>query len=252
MCLSGLMLTLAASASPAAIPTITITTGTGPAGGYLPLSSFGVAPIAGVGDDTLTDFTTPAFMFAGESWTHLRVSSNGYLVVGPGNGAADNNPFNTSLPALGFPTNVLAPFWTDLDPSVGGGVRIALLSNAIDSWIVTDWEGVPQYGSVNTDSFQVWLQTGATEGITFSYGWLDSVANGHLTIGADDSTGTVGATYYFDGTGTLPASGSELRVTSEGLPASPVPLPAAASAGMALLAGLGAVRFLRRRHPRAT
>ncbi len=39
---------------------------TGPAGGYLPLSLFGIAPIAGVGDDTITNFNVPTFYYGGE------------------------------------------------------------------------------------------------------------------------------------------------------------------------------------------
>ena len=34
--------------------------------GYLPLSLFGVAPIAGVGDETITNFGVPTFEYAGE------------------------------------------------------------------------------------------------------------------------------------------------------------------------------------------
>ena len=41
--------------TPAIPPQVSaITLGTGPAGGYLPLSLFNITPIAGVGDDTIT------------------------------------------------------------------------------------------------------------------------------------------------------------------------------------------------------
>ncbi len=63
---------------------ITNITGNGPAGGYLALSLFGIAPIAGVGDDTITNFTVPAFFYGGESYTSVGVVSNGYIVIGGG------------------------------------------------------------------------------------------------------------------------------------------------------------------------
>ena len=59
-------------------------TGAGPAGGYLPLSLFGIAPIAGVGDDTITNFNTPTYYYGGEPYTSIGVVSNGYVVIGGG------------------------------------------------------------------------------------------------------------------------------------------------------------------------
>ena len=61
--------------------------GDGPAGGYLPLSLFGIAPIAGVGDDTITNFNVPTFFYGGEPYTQLGVVSNGYVVIGGGTSA---------------------------------------------------------------------------------------------------------------------------------------------------------------------
>ena len=55
--------------SPAVPPQIdAINPTTGPAGGYLPLSAFGVAPISGVGDDTITNFNVPTFYYGGEPY----------------------------------------------------------------------------------------------------------------------------------------------------------------------------------------
>ena len=62
-------------------------TGDSPAGGYLPLSLFGIAPIAGVGDDTITNFNVPPFFYGGEPYTSIGVVSNGYVVLGGGTSA---------------------------------------------------------------------------------------------------------------------------------------------------------------------
>ena len=76
---------------------ISIGPGSTPAGNYLGLSLFGITPIAGVGDDTITNFNVPSFLYAGQVWNRLGVVSNGYVVVGGGNGG-DVSINNTDLP----------------------------------------------------------------------------------------------------------------------------------------------------------
>jgi hypothetical protein len=219
---------------------IDIAPGSSPAGGYLPLSLFGIPPIGGVGDDTIHDFNVPAFLYAGEVWTHLPMSSNGYVVVGPGAGAVDNTSVNQFLPNALAPNNVLAPFWTNLDPSAAGALRIGTLTDSADTWIVTDWEGVREFSMPRTASFQIWMGLNSDanpgEDITFAYGPIQGNGDlGLLTVGAEDKTGTVGDTWYYNGIGTLPSNGTQLRVTTQDLPlATAVPEPATFS-----LIGLG-------------
>jgi len=206
---------------------ITISPTVGPAGGYLALSLFGISPIAGVGDDTITNFIVPSFNYAGESWNRIGVGSDGYLIVA---GAASALPStNTMLPNAGLsPKNILAPFWTNLDLSTDGAIRIGALTNGTDSWIVTDWAGVPNKTDTSIkNTFEVWIGLNSDinpgEDIIFSYDSIGSGDNNLLTIGAEDKTGAVGATYYYNGTGINPGSESELRVATDGLP---VPEPA--------------------------
>ncbi|HUL60600.1 MAG TPA: hypothetical protein VLU43_15070, partial [Anaeromyxobacteraceae bacterium] len=202
---------------PSKISGITITPGTGPAGGYLPLSSFGLSPISGMGDETFKTFNVPAFTWAGEEWTQVTVVSNGYVIVGGGT-AADVTAVNTSLPNGLAPRNILAPFWTDLNPGAGGGVWISTLSDGSRTWLVVDWGGVPNASPGVDNNFEIWilLKTGANttgaEGVTFSYGTHSAGNSSGLTIGAQDRSGAVGATLYFNGTGTLPADNSEYVV----------------------------------------
>jgi hypothetical protein len=203
-------------AAPSQAATITVAPGASVAG-YLPLALFSVAPIGGVGDDTVTNFAVAAYLFAGESWTSVGMSSNGFLIVGGGPGGAA--PVNQNLPDSTAPNNVLAPFWTDLDPSAGGALRIGVLTDGVDSWIVADWENVPNRSDNSIlNSFQVWIGINGVEDIAFVYGVVGAGNGGLLTVGAEDQTGTVGATYYFNGAGTLPNSRTDLRVTTDGLP----------------------------------
>lgn len=167
------------SLTPQLPPQVTsITPTTGPDSGYLDLSLLGVGPIAGVGDDTITNFNVPTFYYGGESYTRLGVVSNGYLVVGGGD-SSDIVFTPQSFPNAARPNNVLAPLWTDLNPSAtgAGNIRIASLSGGGFTWVVVDYNGVKNFGNATTHSFEVWLQvsTGAhtgpsSEGITYSYG----------------------------------------------------------------------------------
>ena len=174
-------------------------------------------PIAGVGDETISNFGVPAFTYAGQTYTSIGMVSNGYAVVGGGAGA-DVQFVNQSLPNPTRPNNVLAPFWSDLDPSQGGQMRIATLTGGSDTWIVLDWENVQEFSSPATDSFQIWIGINGDahpgEDISFTYGTLNGNGDGGaLTVGAENLFGNRGQNYYFNGTGTLPTSATQLVVT---------------------------------------
>jgi subtilisin family serine protease len=182
--------------------------------GYLPLSLFGIAPIAGVGDETITNFNVPAFTLAGETYTRIGLVSNGYAVLGGGNGA-DVDFVNQHLPNPIAPNNVLAPFWTDLNPGSGGAMRIGTLTDGVTTWLVLEWDAVREYSSAaRTHSFQIWIQLGTTEDVTFTYGPNTGNGDGGFaTVGVENRAGNRGQNVYVDGVGTLPANGTELRVT---------------------------------------
>ena len=65
---------------------------------------------------------------------------------------------NQSLPDAAAPNNVLAPFWTDLNPATAGGMYIDVLSDGANDWLVLEWAGVREYGTAsNPHSFQIWI-----------------------------------------------------------------------------------------------
>jgi subtilisin family serine protease len=204
--------------TPAIPPQVTsISTTVGPAGGYLPLAAFGVAPVAGVGDDTITNFNVPTFMYGSEPYTRIGVVSNGYLVVGGGT-SSDIVFTPQHFPNPARPNNVLAPWWTDLNPSStgAGAIRVAQLSGGGMSWMVIDWAGVKNFGNTTTHNFEIWLRLGTTaasEEITISYGTNsgsgdpDSGSN----WGAENRDGSSGANIA-----TQPASDTEYAVHTTG------------------------------------
>jgi subtilisin family serine protease len=184
-----------------------------PAGGYLPLRLLGVTPIGGMGDDTLLNFTVPAFTYGSEAYTRLGVTSNGYVVVGGGTGQ-DLIFMPQTFPNAARPNNVLAPYWTDLNPPAGApgsGVRIEVLTDGVNDWIVIDWENVPVFSGGAPRSFQMWIglvgNTPAGDDITFAYG--DNIGPGDgasgLNSGAENRDGT-------SGKNRIPASNDTVRV----------------------------------------
>ena len=202
-----------------AAPTVAIAPGSSPAGGYLPLSAFGIPPIGGVGDDTITNFTVPAFSFGGETWTQLGVSSNGYLVVGGGAGP-DNSINNQNFPNAARPNNTLAGFWTDLNPAAAGAIRIGTLTDGSDTWIVVDWAGVREFStSGNLHSFEMWIGVNSdanpAEDVSYAFGANNGNGDGGFaSVGAENKFGNSGNNTFYNGTGTYPVNGTQLRVTS--------------------------------------
>ncbi len=183
------------SLTPAVAPQIVSITPGGSPGGYVPLSVIGVPPIAGVGDETITNFTVPTFMYGGEPYTTLGVVSNGYLVLGGGT-AIDIASEPQTFPDPNRPNNVVAPFWSDLNPAAGGAIRIGGLTDGVSTWIVVDWAGVPNFGNATTHSFEVWIKTGntaASEEVTMAYGVVGAGdPDSGVNYGAENRDGTSG------------------------------------------------------------
>ncbi|HVM67480.1 MAG TPA: hypothetical protein VMU14_21590, partial [Acidimicrobiales bacterium] len=206
---------------PPQVTSITDITGSGPAGGYLPLSLFGIAPISGVGDDTITNFNVPTFFYGGEPYTRIGVVSNGYVVVGGGN-ASDINFFPQTFPNPARPNNVVAPFWTDLNPPAGGAVRIATLTDGASTWLVVDYDAVKNFSNATTHTGEIWvrLATGSpgtgpsSEQLTVSYGTANAASGdpgSSMNWGAENRDGTSGVNIA-----SAPADNSEYRVTLTG------------------------------------
>jgi hypothetical protein len=85
---------------------------------------------------------------------------------------------------------------------------------------VLDWEDVPNFGDGELNSFQIWIGINGVEDITYTFATtLSDGDGGLLTTGAENLFGNRGANYYYNGSGTLPAFGTDLRVT--GTPAAP-------------------------------
>jgi subtilisin family serine protease len=212
---------------PAAVPPQVSVADRAPTVGYLPLQLFGIGKVGGVGDESIVNFTLASgtIRYAGNDYAAFGVTSNGYIVLGGGT-SADVAFLNQNLPNAARPNNVLAPFWTDLNPGAippasTAGIRVGILTDGTNSWVVVDYAAVPNFGgATQVNSFEVWMGIG-TEDIFFTYGALDPALGdgGLLTVGAENLFGNSGENYYYNGTGTAPSASVEVVVT--GTPAVP-------------------------------
>jgi hypothetical protein len=212
--------------SPAVPPQVTgVTPGTGPNGGYLPLSAFGSSINVGAGDDTIANFNVPTFYYGGEPYSQIGIVSNGYIVVGGGD-STDLVFTPQHFPNAAKPNDVLAPLWSDLDPThapttggTPGKVLVNVLTDGSRNWIIVDWENVKNFGNNTTHTFEVWLQTAGgaagtgpeSEDITYTYSSTANAATGDgdsgVNWGAENRDGSSGANIA-----SAPANNTEYKV----------------------------------------
>jgi subtilisin family serine protease len=161
--------------------------------GYLPLADFGVPPLDGVDDETLTLLGVDPYLFGSESYDLVSMVSNGYALAGFGD-ANDINYIPQPFPDAARPNNTLAGFWTDLNPSFGGSMYAAELTDGQDTWIVLEWAAVSTYSDPEDITYQIWITVGDTEFISYEYGPVNSDGDDSvgLQVGAENRDGTTG------------------------------------------------------------
>jgi hypothetical protein len=200
--------------------------------GYLSLSNY-YAPFPCAGSCDNRTFSGPVpegILYNGTVYTSIEMSTNGFMRLGGGGGNAA--PVNLQLPSPLAPSNTLAPFWTDLHPAGTDGLGSGTLyagQYAFPSgrtWLVLEWKDVVEKNGTAKYSFQVWLRVGGTvEDITFTYSKLEgNGAGGFATVGAQNTDGSTGESYYYNGSGGFPSVGLE----GDLIAASPGPSPGGA------------------------
>ena len=199
--------------SPALPPAITsITPGGSPVGRYVPLSAIAGTVVVGAADESISNFNVPAFKYGSETYTRVGVVSDGYVVIGGGTGA-DVDFVPQPIPSTTRPNNIVAPYWSDLNPTDGGTIRIGVLTDTVNSWLVVDYDQVVFWGTTAANSFQTWFQLGATENVSIANGSVSPDPGGYgLSQGAENRDGTSGVSY---------AGGSDLDWTVNTAPPTP-------------------------------
>ena len=148
------------------------------------ISSYGTQVT--LGDDDATLVALPfSFPFYDTSWFEFALSSNGYLTFGSDWTASVNGP----IPDPAQPNEFIAPFWEDLDPSIGGTIHYHYSPDA--GTFTVQFTEVPN-GSATVAgeyTFQVVLYQDGT--IRFYYLEMTGYVEG-ATIGIENPDGTIG------------------------------------------------------------
>ena len=117
--------------------------------GGLPIDPAGGTAIS-LGDDSSVQVALGGgkqVSIYGQSYTGFYVGSNGYITFGSG-----DTTFSESL-AAHFTLPRVSALFDDLNPASGGSVSWRQLSDRA----VVSWVGVPEYGSSNSNTFQIEL-----------------------------------------------------------------------------------------------
>ncbi|MEX8494323.1 LamG-like jellyroll fold domain-containing protein, partial [Sphaerotilus sp.] len=149
-----------------------------------------------VDDDQASINFTGGFTFklAGTSYSSVRILSNGMLQFGADTGFMRNYT-NTTLPAgnavaasgcaAGATTNMLMPYWADMDPRTGGTVTWEQKGSAPNRYFVVSWNSVFQFATSTPFTFQIILY----ENGEFKYQYGNANATGtNATIGVQISS----------------------------------------------------------------
>lgn len=167
----------------------------GPTFAWVDISSIGVPVI--LGDDANAGpfdlgFT---FSFYDNDFTSIRICSNGFVSFT----STSSSLSNVGIPTAGEPNNLLAIFWDDLNPNVGG--QVYYYSDPDHGRFIVSYDGVPYYLYPNGQGslyFQVILDRNGT--ITYQYASMDDGGHGNntATIGIENATGTDGLQVCFN------------------------------------------------------
>jgi uncharacterized repeat protein (TIGR01451 family) len=178
--------------------------------GYISMGDLGVPPadLTGLNLDTgCFSLTGMNFTYWGTAYTQAIVSLNGVLRAGTFPLCPSDT--NAKIPVNDFANNIMAPWWADLNFTSGGHLYLVATSYNGAPHTVISWENVP-LDTGGTATFQVWIQDG-TDNIWFAYP-PGGVPGGSptATVGGENSGGTAGYQYYYNGTGKVPTGTVDL------------------------------------------
>jgi hypothetical protein len=162
-----------------------------------PNSDDGLAQVSGSLDIPLG----LTFLFYGQSYTSVRIHSNGYLAF---NSDTSSTPGNAILPGGGsIPQTIIAALWDDL--VVDGSSSVYFQKTAADTFIV-QYQNVLRYLTTERSTFQVVLKSDGT--ITVRY--KNNTNSGSYTIGLNNQDGTKGPQVSYN-TAYLPTTGNNIN-----------------------------------------
>jgi hypothetical protein len=152
-------------------------------------------------DDTTKSVTLPfSFTFAGTAYTSIKISSNGNAHFG----TASNAYSNVAIPATANPNALLAAFWDDLAPNLGGAIYTGVSGTSPNRKFVIEWRNVNHYGVSGTNgaTFEIQLDE-STNHIWFLYQDTDFGSASYntglsATSGVENAAGSAGNQYSYN------------------------------------------------------
>jgi hypothetical protein len=169
-------------------------------------------------DDGYYDLTLAAsnqFYFYGKKVTHLRISTNGYVVLGFGSASGDGVDFtNDPIPNTNDPSSIVAPWWTDWYLVTTGELWYTMYSGGPGSnnWVTIEWRNVPHISdSTSSYTFEVVFfaeyhssdTKARMNSIIFNYVQTSSGTHAYDygisgTVGVEDYTGLQGEQFSYN------------------------------------------------------
>lgn len=147
-------------------------------------ASSGTAVLANTDDGGVTVPIGFPFMFYGETYNSIMISSNGLLRFG---GTYTHDGANVAMPDNRTPNALIAPLWTDLNPGSASRISYLTTGTAPDRTFVVEWNNVPHFDQVGAATFEVILEE-STHNILVQY--LDTdFGNPAYDQGADATAG---------------------------------------------------------------
>jgi HYR domain len=104
------------------------------------------------------------FTFYGNSYSELRVTSNGLVGFTPADSLMDGCCGGWQIPVGDDYNNIIAVAWTDLTPSVDADIRFEIQGTAPNRKFVVQWNNVPEAPEYPTPSGHVTAQLVLSEG----------------------------------------------------------------------------------------
>jgi len=155
----------------------------GPTYNWVEIKGVGVALI--LDDDDHANLLLPfPFPFYGSTKNSVKISSNGYLTFGEEADSASNH----SLPFALAPTDLIAPFWCDLNPSMGAYGMIYHYYDASNNRLIIEWDSVAHYNLTNPETIEVILEPDGD--IFFQYKTVSLASE--CTVGIENAAGDDG------------------------------------------------------------
>ncbi len=152
-------------------------------------TSFAGGTSVALGDDQVSPVLPIGFSFEffGNTYTNFRISSNGFITFS--GSAANGCCSGQNIPAAGLPNDLIAAYWEDLNPAVGGEIEFYTIGAGANRALVVNFIEVPHFGSANEVTFQIVLHE--TSNIIEIFGSNLPSDGGNHTQGIENSTGTI-------------------------------------------------------------